>query len=200
MYLTRLSLDAQNPAARRDLASVYDMHRTLVRAFVEDETSQPSRFLWRLEVARGSWDKPIVLVQSAKPGRWSPIHRLSGYLRQDIETKQVALDRLVQPGRRYLFRLLANPTVCRQRKRYALMREEEQLAWINRQGQQHGFEVLSSVVTAKERCRDRKIVIDRVRFEGLLRAENPDCLRQALVAGIGPGKALGCGLLSIAPC
>ena len=200
MYLTRLSLDSQNQAARRDLASVYDMHRTLVRAFVRDETSQPSRFLWRLEASKCAWDKPNVLVQSADRGEWAPIERLLGYLRLPIETKQVALDRLVQPGRRYIFRLLANPIICRQRKRYGLMRKEDQLAWINRQGQQHGFNVVSSVVTAKDRCRDRAIVIDRIRFEGLLQAENADSLRRALIAGIGPGKALGCGLLSIAPC
>ena len=36
-------------------------------------------------------------------------------------------------------------------------------------------------------------------FEGLLRVSDVNQLAQALVNGIGPGKALGCGLLSLAP-
>jgi CRISPR system Cascade subunit CasE len=38
-----------------------------------------------------------------------------------------------------------------------------------------------------------------VLFEGELRVVDADRFRQTLVEGIGPGKAYGCGLLSIGP-
>ena len=181
------------------------MHRTLVRAFVEDDRSSPPRFLWRLEVGTSSWDHPIVLVQSETIGNWRVIEAVPNYLQCLSESKSILLDRLVKPNGKYRFRLLANPTVSRKGKRYGLAGEGEQLAWIQRQGQRHGFEVLSSLVTARDRCsspgKDKTaIYIERVCFEGLIAAEQTDSLKKALVDGIGPAKAFGCGLLSVAPC
>ena len=46
MYLSRLKLDTRSPQVRRDLSDSYDMHRTLVRAFVDDPGQTPPRFLW----------------------------------------------------------------------------------------------------------------------------------------------------------
>ncbi|WP_254667604.1 type I-E CRISPR-associated protein Cas6/Cse3/CasE [Streptomyces sp. SolWspMP-sol7th] len=39
----------------------------------------------------------------------------------------------------------------------------------------------------------------RIRFDGTATIADAEQLRTALVHGIGPGKAYGCGLLSIAP-
>jgi len=205
MYLTRLTLDPRSAQARRDLGSAYEMHRTLVRAFVEDVRSRPPRFLWRLEVGRSSWDHPIVLVQSEAKGNWPVIEGLPNYLQRPAECKTVLLNHLVKPDHRYRFRLLANPTVSRKGKRYALAGESEQTAWIERQGTQHGFEVLSSAITALDRCNGpgknkTAIYIERVSFEGLLKSKETDSLRRALVVGVGPAKAFGCGLLSLAHC
>ncbi len=38
-----------------------------------------------------------------------------------------------------------------------------------------------------------------VRYDGVLEVSNPDHLQKTLARGIGPGKAFGCGLLSVAP-
>ena len=38
-----------------------------------------------------------------------------------------------------------------------------------------------------------------VLFDGLLEVTDPGLFRQAIAVGIGPGKAFGCGLMSIAP-
>ncbi len=202
MYLTRLRLDTRSKEARRDAGDSYEMHRTLTRAFVENATSRPARFLWRLEGGRNA-EFPTVLVQSATPGEWSAVRMLPGYLRAEdgFASKHIFPERLVQAGRQCRFRLVANPIVCRGGKRLPLVGEGAQLAWMERQGCRHGFAVFSSLLAAKDRIFDRKrgIVVDRVCFEGLLTPEQPDLLREALVAGIGPAKAFGCGLLSIAP-
>ncbi len=195
MHLTRLILNPENPHARRDLASAYNMHRTLARAFAPDEARPPARFLWRLEEG-----PPAVLVQSAAEGDWAALAAQPGYLARGLEAKHVSRERLVEAGRRFAFRLLANPTVCRAGKRFPLIREEAQTAWLERQGAQHGFVVLSAAVTGRSRSVHKNIVAARVRFDGVLQARDPGQLREALTAGIGPSKAFGCGLLSLAPC
>ncbi|MEU9623234.1 type I-E CRISPR-associated protein Cas6/Cse3/CasE [Streptomyces sp. NPDC048155] len=50
-------------------------------------------------------------------------------------------------------------------------------------------------VTAKE----AHVVMNAVTFEGRLRITDPALLTERLLAGIGPSKAYGCGLLTLAP-
>ena len=201
MHLTRLWLDPLAPQARRDLADPYDMHRTLVRAFVTDESQTPPRFLWRLENS-SAWRDPQLIVQSHQPGNWSWLNEMADYLKQPVETKAVVINTLLQPGARYRFRLLANPTVTRNGKRYGLASEEAQLAWLSRQGERWGFHVEMALVTAGDMLSTRKgqarIQLQRALFEGILQARDVVALGEALQAGIGPGKAFGCGLLSLA--
>lgn len=202
MYLTRLTLDVRSHMVRRDLGSAYEMHRTLARAFAPDEASRPERFLWRLETVGAGWGQPVVLVQSAQPGRWEPLTSIHGYLSRPPEGKAVEMADLVQEGRRMRFRLLANPTVTRNGKRYGLAGEEEQLAWLSRQGERHGFRVEAALVTAQglmdSRKEGRPLTIQQVLYDGYLEVLNSTQLSQALIAGIGPAKAFGCGLLSVA--
>lgn len=60
-------------------------------------------------------------------------------------------------------------------------------------------------ITAREQRRFRKnnhapsVVITAVTFEGRLAVTDPALLRHALLAGVGPSKAYGCGLLTLAP-
>ena len=202
MYLTRLTLDPRSAQARRDLSDAYEMHRTLARAFVTDEQSAPARFLWRLEAGSNAWASPVVLVQSAQAGDWSALQVLPNYLQREIESKPLDLQAWVEGGARYRFRLLANPTVTRQGKRYGLVGEQEQLAWLNRQGERHGFVVEAALVTASDvlasRKGDSRISLQRVCFEGRLQVHELATFSRALEQGIGPGKAFGCGLLSVA--
>ncbi|GAB3393383.1 type I-E CRISPR-associated protein Cas6/Cse3/CasE [Azotobacter armeniacus] len=205
MYLTRLTLDPRSAQARRDLADAYDMHRTLVRTFVSDKQGTPERFLWRLETGANPWASPTLLVQSRESGNWDVLQALPGYLQQPAESKALDLEALIQPQRQYRFRLLANPTVTRAGKRYGLLGEAEQLAWLQRQGERHGFEVQAALVSATDLLDSRRkgsapIMVQRACFEGLLQVAQADDVRQALVNGIGPAKAFGCGLLSVVRC
>lgn len=201
MYLSRLTLDPRSAQARRDLADPYDMHRTLVRAFVQGESEKPPRFLWRLE-PENAWCTPTVLVQSEKLAQWQVLDELPGYL-QKHESKPVDLAKLLQEQVCYRFRLFANPTVSRDGKRYGLAAEDAQLAWLQRQGERQGFKVESALVTASDVLKSHKgkggsfIHLQRACFEGVLRALDVQVLADALKNGIGPGKAFGCGLLSV---
>ncbi|MCL7462695.1 type I-E CRISPR-associated protein Cas6/Cse3/CasE [Pseudomonas sp. NW5] len=202
MHLTRLTLDPRSALARRDLADPYDMHRTLTRAFVSGADDSPARFLWRLEAGSNAWATPQLLVQSAMAGNWEVLQALPGYLQCAAECRAMDQTAMLQPDRRFRFRLLANPTVTRERKRYGLVDESAQLDWLARQGERHGFAVLGALVTASERLNCQRkhslgIVLQRVCFEGHLQVRDCDALAGALLGGIGPAKAFGCGLLSL---
>lgn len=204
MYLTRLQLDLRSTQVQRDLADPYDMHRTLVRAFVQDEAQTPPRFLWRVEPENIS-HMPVVLVQSVHAAQWLILEAMRGYLKQtegrkSAETKQVQLDALIQPQARYRFRLFANPTVTREGKRHGLASEDTQLNWLGRQSQRLGFNVQAARVTSSDvlKSHGKSIHVQRACFEGVLQVTDPKVLITAVRDGIGPAKAFGCGLLSLA--
>ncbi|MCY1369978.1 CRISPR-associated endoribonuclease Cse3 [compost metagenome] len=180
------------------------MHRTLARAFATDAQSQPRRFLWRLEAGGNAWSTPTVLVQSAFEADWSVLEGVPNYLQNPVESKRVQLEELVEGGCRYRFRLLANPTVTHQGKRYGLQAEPEQLAWLGRQGERHGFSVEAALVSNSDLLASRKgdglISVQRACFEGVLEVQRLEPFSRALSAGVGPAKAFGCGLLSVARC
>ena len=207
MFLTKLVLDPTHPQGRRDLANAYEMHRTLSRVYANGPDTKPARFLWRREYAgtQSSEENVSVLVQSASAGRWQSLPDKGRYALALYPDKVVPLDRLVEEGRFYVFRLRCNPTVTRAGKRYGLIREEDQLAWLGRQGNQHGFSLSSARVGRNERVQFRqqrdghRITLQVAQFDGLLGVGDPEKFRAALVGGIGHAKALGLGLLSIAP-
>ena len=200
MYLTRLLLNTRHAQVRRDLGNPYDMHRTLVRAFVENKEQESPRFLWRLEPQMAWNNLPVVLVQSEHQPNWGKIE--SAHFKTAPETKTFAFEQLFCEGQCCRFRLLANPTVCRAGKRLGIVNESEQLQWLTRQSQIHGFVVQTAVVTASDMFKARKkeafICLQRVCYEGVLQITDIVRLQAALVNGIGHGKAFGCGLLSLA--
>lgn len=55
------------------------------------------------------------------------------------------------------------------------------------------------VATKHKLDRPHDISIYSVRFDGVLTVTDPDTFRQTVAAGIGPAKAFGFGLLSVAP-
>lgn len=200
MYLTRLRLDPRSAQARRDLGDPYEMHRTLVRPFVHGAGQVPPRILWRAEPA-AAWSEPVVLVQAEQPADWSVLEALPNYLKAGAETRNVHPEGWLQPEQRYRFRLFANPTVTRDGKRQGLVSEDAQLAWLARQGERHGFAIETALVTGsgllRSRKQDSRISVLQVSFEGRLQVRDCAALSSAMRSGIGPGKAFGCGLLSL---
>lgn len=201
MYLSKLVLNLRHGWARRDLGNPYEMHSTLLRLFDDPKAARP---LWRLESMR----PPTILVQSKEVPDFS--HLLSangyeGYFSATPQSKPYLLWERLAAGQVLRFRLDANPTVTKRGKRHGLRRIDEQLQWLHRRARWHGFEVLSATVSRIERRTFHKrgqgmpIVLLAVRFDGYLQVQQPDRLRAAIAQGIGHGKALGCGLLSVAP-
>jgi CRISPR system Cascade subunit CasE len=100
-------------------------------------------------------------------------------------------------------------------RRVAIRSDGERLEWLARVGRAKGFELVSSggaalgtlnvrvrnvgSLSIRAPGRSAPITIEVAEFEGFLRVRHRDLFTTALRDGIGPGKAFGCGLLSIAP-
>jgi len=222
MFLHRIHLDPRCREARRDLADPYQLHSTLCRAFSKPDTKCPEgEFLWRLEPETDSSGYPRILVQSRTIPDWTGIG-VKGWLSMadpavDLKDR-LKLD-LLKAGQRFRFRLRANPCVTRNGKRQGLLWLEEQEAWLARKGEQHGFSLpLLACFELSETTQKRIDVrvsqeqmlrgsqhsgnplrIYSVLYDGHLTVSDTNKLRAALQNGIGHGKVMGLGLLSVVP-
>ena len=216
LHLSQITLGLNSADARRDLSDPYDMHRTLCRAFIQEEDI-PAPFLWRLEEAKPG-TPPIVLVQSAVIPAWE--HLPSGYLLHQA-MRSWEPEAVIKAGQQIRFRVLANPTVNRvpeprpgqpaptgpargNRKRMGLTRDDEQLSWIQRKCGQLGLTDVSAVVTSSNRLRCQRkpghtITVVTAQFDGQARVEDPSALAAGIRSGIGHARMLGLGLCSVAP-
>lgn len=224
MFLHKIHLNPRNREARRDIVDPYELHSTLCRAFsTADRKCPEGEFLWRLEPEADSNGNPRILIQSRSLPDWSRIG-LKDWLAETPAdginiAKRLKLDSL-KLGQRFRFRLRANPTVTRNGKRLGLLRLPEQELWIDRKGrEQHGFALPYSVspdLTEQDTCRivvyisqermlagrqrnGAEIRVFSVLYDGLLTVADADKFRAALQNGIGHAKAMGLGLLSVAP-
>lgn len=228
MFLSQLVLNLRNRQARRDLASPYEMHRTLWRAFPDNN---PGRVLFRVDSDR-TGACPIVLIQSDLRPDWERLDHLGTAWRlASPECKAVELT--FGNGQRLRFRLRANPTKKvgtslkedrlggkkRHGQRLALLREEEQIAWLLHKGEQGGFRIPGEwkVDSAGRKAPDFRVEAKpegwvrcgkeghtdgrfyAVRFDGVLEVTDPEQFLETLGEGIGSAKGFGFGLLSLAP-
>lgn len=223
MLLHRILLDPRCKEVRRDLSNPYELHSTLCRAFSAPESKCPEgSFLWRLEPESGAEVLPKLLIQSAVTPVWERIG-VPGWLGSEPDPAVDLADRLkldqLRVGKRFRFRLRANPCVVREKKRQGLLQTEEQEQWLVRKAQAHGFSlpILESFdlmddgaarpdirITQEQMLRGKRrdgtqISIFSVLIDGILVVEDVDKFRLSLAGGIGHGKAMGLGLLSVVP-
>jgi CRISPR system Cascade subunit CasE len=224
MYLSRLILNPRCRRVQREIADPYQMHKSLMRAFPDGLKKGDERVLFRLEPGRNG--ALTLLVQSWTLPDWSWLTEPNArdYLLPALPTNQPSIHQSIStkpfdlhlaPGQVLAFRLRANPTVKRwypneegekRPKRVGLYREEEQIEWLKRKGQQGGFRLFSvrtggqDVVNGDLYRGDTRhqLKLLAVQFDGLLQVTDPDRLREMVRQGVGSGKGLGFGLLSLA--
>ena len=185
---------------------------------VHVERADDSGFLFRVDPQAGG--RAVVLVQSAIKPDWEYAFKNAGYLLA-APPQVKPLDPSFKVGQRLRFRLIANPT--RRLSKGSLgpdgrpvekgigkrvpVPADRLLEWLSCRAEKAGFSLESDSVSLspgyaylnKSRNGDR-VRLRSVRYDGLLSVTDPARFREALAQGIGPGKAFGFGLLSVAPC
>jgi CRISPR system Cascade subunit CasE len=211
MYLSRLQLNTLNRYVwRRFLDQPYKLHQLVMHGFPDGVTRETANVLHRLEVEA---DNAILLIQSDIEPDWCRIHSdlllpvspfdpISNPAVRKVEGINVPNGRILQ------FRLVANPTRRlssgkgnKPGPRVALYKETDQLEWLQKKGAVHGFHLLDVQISHAQKQTDKRrdLTLHTVQFDGRLQVTDPDKLLAAVQRGIGPAKAFGCGLLSLAP-
>jgi CRISPR system Cascade subunit CasE len=227
MYLSKLAVDVTSREFRRDYADVREMHRTVMSAFNDVTDGTPARrthaVLWRLDNAQRGFTQ---YVQSHSQPDWG--HLPPGYLTSppQVRSMQPVLD-AIAPGRRFAFRMVANPTRTIPRtdttprpdgkrpptRNLPLRKPEDQIRWLIRQAERYGFAIPTAAngqpdvapspcptsISRRQPGDTGPITIEPVRFEGHLIITDPPPFTAAIRNGIGRAKAYGCGMISLAP-
>jgi len=180
-------------------------------------------FVFRIDP--GPAGRAVILVQSAGEPDWDYAFHNAGYLLAAPPQKK-PFDPSFKVGDRLRFRLVANPTRRLSKRSLGAnghpvknwankggkgMRvpvPADRLSdWLVRQAERGGFSVEEESVGVSpsyvyvNKAREEKAVrLRSVRYDGTLTVTDPGRLREAIEQGIGPGKAFGFGLLSVAPC
>ncbi len=215
MYLSRLILNPRSRRVQSELAAPYEMHRSLSRSFERALTEGTERFLFRVDRDRQARLNLILQSRTEPDWSWLRDQGAAGYLLSIGEDNPAckSVDLRLSRGEALAFRLRANPTkrlpIGTKGKRVGLYAEEEQVQWLERKGRSAGFEVLGvrigedQFITGTIHRREDNVAhrakLLSVTFDGMLSVVDPEALQQAVLAGIGSGKAFGCGLLSLAP-
>lgn len=232
MYLSRLTLNPRSRAVQRDVARPHELHRTVLSAFPDNLDATMDRVLYRFDQSRnGEW---ILLVQSPDTPDWSRLPSTDYLLTIGNENPAVkAIHLQANVRQQFTFRLRGNPTKrigksasYDKGKRVGLYKMEEQINWLQRKADNHGFAIQSAMPIQQQRIEGaipvkenrstrpteekldaRKPATQKqhdakffsVQFDGILQVTDPDLFLTAIQFGIGSGKAFGFGLLSVAP-
>jgi len=169
-------------------------------------------FLFRIDPQfRG---RAVILVQSAVKPDWDYAFHNASHLLAAPPESQLA-DPQFEKGQRLRFRLVANPTRKidtksgpdghRRNGRRVPVKTENLIEWLTRRAEPAGF----SLETDSTNIQPGYIYVNgirngnrqrlrSVRYDGILKITDVARFQRTLVQGIGPGKAFGFGLLSVA--
>jgi len=197
------------------------------QAHVHVERGPDAGFLFRVDPQSGGG--AVIIVLSALPPDWEYAFRNAAHLLAAPlqEPRHLHLD--IAAGEQFRFRLLANPTkrpalnkderLRRTAAGQKVNRPRQQLTWdpndspnaafnkwLERRAAVCGFNLRAVEVSRvgyvyinKGRDSTQARRLRSVQFDGLLAVTDANIFLHTLAHGIGPGKAFGFGLLSIAP-
>lgn len=227
MHLSRIQINPARRGGQKLLGSPQAMHAAVLGSF-QESGDERGRVLWRVDrdqhktwlfVVSGPRPDFAHIVEQAG---WATTQ--TGW---DVRAYQNLLGSLGE-GQAWGFRVTANPTRSTRRvgrqtgatpsgtqsppeksQRYGHVTVEQQLDWFAARTAGWGFTVTErdgapDVVVHERRTEKfqrggQTVTIAKATFDGVLTVTDADALRQSLVAGLGPAKGYGCGLLTLAP-
>ncbi len=180
MFLTQIHVDARTAMGR------YGWHKNLWNAFGDLDGQRP--FIYRVD--SGHTGHKVLMASTIEPmpqdwGTW--------------ETKPVD-DRFPATGP-CLFQLRAHVVKRSDDGERFVTDSAELTAWLATRLDANGAQLVQAdaapPVIDQVRKPGRTIKLNRVDFFGVLNVKAPAAVRQALVAGIGRGRAFGFGMLQL---
>jgi len=182
--------------------------------------------LWRLDNDRRNSQLAVIVQSRARPD-WAlltnacPDYCLDPAKTADGANPSAPKDiedqmKSIRKGQVFAFRLRANPTKKRKVEgkkksaRLGLIGEADQIHWMGRKAADAGFALLNLAVRREDAptqlakgfkahgAGSDKLSLLSVLYEGVLQVSDPAPFVNTLQSGIGPGKAFGFGLLSLA--
>lgn len=220
MMLSQLLLNSMNRAVRQALTDPHELHVHVMSLFPSGIGPSPRAAcgaLHRLESSE-RLNTLTLLVQSNTRPDVSRLPDLFLDPRAAGEAFSVSdmtpiLDAMVHRGR-FRFRLRANATRCidskstadgtkRRGRRVPVRDEGGRAAWIRTRLSSHGMDLLGECIIRPESAVTARVgqqtrTHQGCTYDGWLEIAEPELARVALANGIGPAKAYGFGLLSLA--
>ncbi len=190
MYISRILLDVNNPAVRRDLIGLKGLNETL------DICTGRSKPLFRLDsvaLDKNNFLQPVVMVSSKKPDADGVP---PGYF-SSLEVFDYNIP--VRKGMNFSFILRANPSTKIFFRDVELDDAKSQIKWLESESYKNGFEIIDCAVTSEGyiSCSEREEKFMSAIFKGNIRVTRDDNFRRALYEGVGRGREYGLGLLSV---
>lgn len=205
MYRSQLTLDLLHPSTQRALRDCHDMHRNLMRAFDDTQSSAPRAEQALLYTLMTVEQKPALYVLSNDLPDWSRVRGIELFRGAPPLCIDSLREKLTK-GRTLRFQLFASPTkkAAREGKlsaRVFLRSEQERSDWLVRQAEKSGFRVLHAEEKEQRQVsgvrQGAEIHYTGVVFSGVLEITDADAFWKAYCNGIGPGKAYGMGMLML---
>ena len=218
MYLSKIELNRNAHAVRRDLGDCHQLHKTVMCGFpdrpkISDQKNNECRKEWQILYRL---EGTTLLVQSGIEPNWDCLP--TGYYIEGV--KELDFQGL-QPGDLLKFRLVANPvkqlTKDRtdengqvmlkpdgskkpQKKtlRRLITKQEDQIEWLQNKLKGTRLRECYMAAPGKIKRQGRKAAIQTIQFDGVLEVTIPSDFLDVLGDGVGRGRSYGCGLVSIA--
>ncbi|KFI61972.1 type I-E CRISPR-associated protein Cas6/Cse3/CasE [Bifidobacterium cuniculi] len=214
-FFSRVMINPMDRHVLRVGSSLQRMHAVLAKA--TDAQASNQRTLWRLDRGLGSAWAKLYIVSAEKP-KQDILQAELGIRPADMAcTEYEPFLSKLECGQEWGFRITANPThsimgsdgVSRGARK-PLVKRDDQEQWLCRQLRKSGCHVtinrleqpelrIQDVQQTSFGRRTSTVTLTRVTYEGLLSIDDADSLRRTMLEGIGPAKAYGCGLLTLAP-
>ncbi len=207
LWLSLVELDPRHRATRVALGDACARYRIVMAAFPGAPSRQHAGALYTFHPPAAE-QPPRLLVQSTTKPDWSHRHDYRTRSAPQVQDIRPFWDEVIA-GDRYLFRLTASP--CHgvgghggnrvRGTRTPIRDPTAQVSWLTRlltdAAELAHVHVTAPLKTIGRRG-DRTVTLTSVTFSGDLTVTDPHRLREQALTGIGPGKAFGNGLLTLA--
>ncbi len=192
------------------IGSPQAMHAAVLAGFGPGGAGRP---LWRLD--QHDHDIALYMLSEVEPDLTHLVEQAGWPTTRTWQTRDYSgvLGSLAH-GQEYGFRLTANPTHSvrlregARSQRVGHVTVAQQTTWLLERAERLGLDLgtqdeprfgVVQRATRSFRREGRTVTISTATFEGTLRVADEVAARIAIAQGIGPAKAYGCGLLTLAP-